>query len=94
MPTFQEQGIDVSFSSWYGIAAHKGMPPEIKAKLLEALNNIVNDPEYVQNMEMLGMQVEYLGHKEFQEKWLAESEQLRIIIKEAGIAEKIAYQKN
>ena len=93
-PTMKDQGIDVVFTFWYGIAVHKGMPAEIKAKLINGLEKTVNDPEYIENMKKLGMQVEYLGQKEFEEKWLTEYDRLRKIVKETGIAEKIAAQKN
>lgn len=94
VPTLQEQGIDVVFSFWYGLAVHKGMPKEIKAKLLAGLEKIVNDPEYVDNMKKMGMDVEYLGQQEFEEKWLSDYTRLGKIVKESGIAEKIAAQKN
>nr|WP_092069746.1 tripartite tricarboxylate transporter substrate binding protein [Dendrosporobacter quercicolus]NSL46602.1 tripartite tricarboxylate transporter substrate binding protein [Dendrosporobacter quercicolus DSM 1736] len=92
-PTLQEQGIDVVFSSWYGIAVHKGLPPEIKAKLLAGLEKTVNDPEYIENMKKLGMEVDYLGHEEFFKKWLVDARQLKEVVKESGITEKIAAQK-
>ena len=94
VPTFKEQGIDVEFSFWQGIAVHKVMEPEVKAKLLSALEKVVNDPEYIQNMKALGMEVDYLGQKEFEEKWLSDTVRFRKIVQETGIAEKIAAQKN
>nr|WP_092074995.1 tripartite tricarboxylate transporter substrate binding protein [Dendrosporobacter quercicolus]NSL49547.1 tripartite tricarboxylate transporter substrate binding protein [Dendrosporobacter quercicolus DSM 1736] len=93
VPTFQEQGIDVVFTYWMGIGAHKGMPKEIKAKLLVELEKTVNDPEYIENMKKLGMEVNYLGHEEFFQKWLKESRRLTKVVKDSGIAEKIAEQK-
>ncbi|WP_245698200.1 Bug family tripartite tricarboxylate transporter substrate binding protein [Dendrosporobacter quercicolus] len=93
VPTLQEQGVDVVLSIFWGIGAHKGMPPEIKAKLLAGLEKTVNDPEYIENMRKLGMEVNYLGHEEFFQKWLKETRILTKIIKESGIAEKIAEQK-
>ena len=94
VPTFQEQGIDMNFGIWQGIAVHKVMEPEVKAKLLSALEKVVNDPEYIQNMKALGMEVDYLGQKEFEEKWLSDTVRFRKIVQETGIAEKIAAQKN
>ena len=93
-PTFQEQGIDVVFSLFWGIGAHKGLPEEIKVKLLTALEKTVNDPEYIAYMNQLGMEVNYLSHEEFLDQWLNEAERLRKIVEETGIAEKIAAQKN
>ncbi|WP_245698176.1 Bug family tripartite tricarboxylate transporter substrate binding protein [Dendrosporobacter quercicolus] len=93
VPTLQEQGIDVVFTFWYGLAAHKGMPPEIKAKLLAGLEKTVNDPEYMENMKKMGMDVEYLNHEDFFKKWLQETRRLQKVVKESGVAEKIAEQK-
>nr|NSL48270.1 tripartite tricarboxylate transporter substrate binding protein [Dendrosporobacter quercicolus DSM 1736] len=93
VPTFQEQGVDVVFGFFLGIAAHKGMPKEVKAKLLDALEKTVNDPEYIETMRKLGMEVNYLGHEEFFQKWLKETRRLAKVVKESGIVEKIAEQK-
>nr|NSL47172.1 tripartite tricarboxylate transporter substrate binding protein [Dendrosporobacter quercicolus DSM 1736] len=92
-PTFQEQGVDVVFSFFVGIAAHKGMPPEIKAKLLAGLEKTVNDPEYIENMKKLGMEVNYVEHREFLKNWLVDTKKITKVVKESGIAEKIAAQK-
>ena len=94
VPTFREQGIDMNFGIWQGIAVHKVMEPEVKAKLLSALEKVVNDPEYIQNMKALGMEIDYLGQKEFEEKWVSDTVRFRKIVQETGIAEKIAAQKN
>lgn len=93
VPTFQEEGLDIVFSSWVGLVAPKVMPPEIKGKLLDNLEKIVNDPEYIQNIKGLGMEVSYLGHDDFLKKWLKETRKLTQVVKESGIAEKIAEQK-
>ncbi|SDM11373.1 Tripartite-type tricarboxylate transporter, receptor component TctC [Dendrosporobacter quercicolus] len=93
VPTFREQGADVIFSFFWGVGAHKGLPPEIKAKLLAGLEKTVNDPEYIENMRKLGMEVNYLGHEDFVQKWLNETRKLTKVVKGSGIAEKIAEQK-
>ncbi|HML89785.1 MAG TPA: tripartite tricarboxylate transporter substrate binding protein [Methylomusa anaerophila] len=100
VPTFKEQGLNVVFSLWHGIAAPKGLPEYKKARLLEELREIVTDPEFKQNMESFGMPVDYLGPHEFRRKWLidnaelADNERLTKIIKKARIPELIEEQKN
>ncbi len=47
VPTFKEQGVDIVLASLRGIAAPRGLPPEIRARLVEAITNAVNDPEFV-----------------------------------------------
>jgi tripartite-type tricarboxylate transporter receptor subunit TctC len=94
VPTFKEQGINVAFNFWNGIAAPKGMPAAEKARLTAGLREMINDPEFKKNMEELGMSVQYLGPEEFSERWIADNIKLTKIVKETGIAELIASQKN
>ncbi|CQR70808.1 Tricarboxylate transport protein TctC [Sporomusa ovata] len=94
VPTFKEQGIDVAFNFWTGIAAPKEMPLAEKARLAAGLREMVNDPEFKENMEKLGMLVHYLGPEDFGDRWIADNKKLTKIVKETGIAELIAAQKN
>ncbi len=93
VPTFKEQGLNVTYSSWFGIAAPKEMPIEVKNKLASGFKSMINDPEFKQNIENLGLEVNYLGPKESQEKWLDDSEKLTKTIYETGILDKIKEQK-
>jgi tripartite-type tricarboxylate transporter receptor subunit TctC len=92
-PTFKEQGIDVVGSSWFGIAAPKGLPIEVKNKLADGFKAMINDPEFQKNIEQLGLQVTYLDPKESAEKWLTDSQRLTKTVQETGIVEKIKEQK-
>jgi Uncharacterized protein conserved in bacteria len=93
IPTFKEQGIDVAFNFWTGIAAPKGLPPGEKDKLEAGLKEMVNDPELKKSMEDLGMTVRYMGPDEFSTRWIEDNTKLTKIVKETGIAELIAAQK-
>jgi tripartite-type tricarboxylate transporter receptor subunit TctC len=93
VPTFKEQGLDVIGSGWYGIAAPKDLPIEVKTKLSDGFKIIINDPEFKKNIEQLGLQVSYLGPKESGEKWLTDSQRLAQTVQETGILEKIKAQK-
>jgi tripartite-type tricarboxylate transporter receptor subunit TctC len=93
VPTLKEQGINVVFSHWNGIAAPKDMPANIKAQLAERLKNIIEDPEVKASIEDMGMTVEYLGPEESVNKWVSDSDRLSKIVKETGIVERIAAQK-
>jgi tripartite-type tricarboxylate transporter receptor subunit TctC len=94
VPTFKEQGIDVAFNFWTGIAAPKGMPLAEKARLISGLREMINDPDFKENMEKMGMSVYYLGPEDFGDRWIADNIKLTKIVKETGIAELIASQKN
>ena len=93
IPTFKEQGIDIIGNNWYGIAAPKGLPVEVKNKLTEGFAKMINDPEFQKNMENIGFKVTYQDFNESQEKWLTESQKLKKLIQETGILEKIKAQK-
>jgi tripartite-type tricarboxylate transporter receptor subunit TctC len=93
IPTFKEQGLNVAFSDWYIIAAPKDLPIEIKSKLSEGFNKMINDPEFEKSMGNLGLEVTYLGPKESQEKWLNENEKLSKTVQETGILDLIKAQK-
>ncbi|HML89788.1 MAG TPA: tripartite tricarboxylate transporter substrate binding protein [Methylomusa anaerophila] len=94
VPTFKEQGLDVVFNLWHGIGAPKMMPKDVQDRLAEGLRNIVNEPEFKENMSKIGLTVKYLGPQECSERWMADNARLTKFVKESGIAERIAAQKN
>ncbi|WP_371381795.1 Bug family tripartite tricarboxylate transporter substrate binding protein [Sporomusa aerivorans] len=93
VPTLKEQGINVAFSFWNGIAVPKGLPVDEKAKLVAGLKQMINDPAFKKDMESIGMPVEYLGPNEFSEEWIIDNAKLTRIVKETGIAGLIAAYK-
>ena len=93
IPTFREQGIDIAFNFWTGIAAPKDMPAGEKARLTAGLREMINDPEFKRNMAELGMEVQYLGPDEFSARWIEDNAKLTKTVKETGILELIAAQK-
>jgi len=93
VPTLKEQGVNVTFSIWQGIAAPKMLPTDVKIRLAETFKKIVNDPDFKKLVEEMGMSVDYMGPQEFSEKWVTECAKLDKILKESGIAEQIAAQK-
>ncbi|HWR42226.1 tripartite tricarboxylate transporter substrate binding protein [Sporomusa sp.] len=93
IPTFKEQGFDIILKSWFGVAVPKDMPSEIKSKLAEGFKSIITDPEFTRNMSNFGLPVEYLGPKESQANWLADSQQLTKTLQDSGVLERIKAQK-
>jgi len=58
LPTMKELGYDdVLVSSWYGLFAPAGTPPEYIDRLFEALNEALADPEIVAALEQTGTEV-------------------------------------
>ncbi|MBP2658070.1 MAG: hypothetical protein H6Q69_1102 [Firmicutes bacterium] len=93
VPTFKEQGLDIVFSYWIGVAAPKEMPIEVKAKLANGLKAIIVDPEFQKNLETIRVQVDYLNPQESQKKWLDDNQKLSKIVQETGILDRIKEQK-
>ncbi|SFL40540.1 Bug family tripartite tricarboxylate transporter substrate binding protein [Pelosinus propionicus] len=94
MPTFKEQGLDIVFSNWMGVAVPKEMPIEVKNKLADGLKAIILDPEFKNKLENIGLQVDYLPPKEAQQKWVEDSQKLSKIVQETGILDKFKEQRN
>ena len=46
LPTFKELGFDYTMASLRGLGAPKGLPPDVRAKLIEAISKAANDPEF------------------------------------------------
>ncbi len=65
VPTFKEVGIDLVIASNRGIAAPKDTPKEIIDILAEAFRKASEDPEYVAEMQKMGLPAKYLGPEEF-----------------------------
>lgn len=65
VPTFKEQGLDVISGSSRGLAAPKGMPPEIFNQLEEAVKKAVNDPEYVAQSKKSYVPLNYMTGQEY-----------------------------
>jgi len=68
VPTFREQGLDVTIGSLRGFVGPKGIPPEITARLGEAIEAVFADPAFValaartQQPLRLLRQAEYTRH--------------------------------
>lgn len=65
VPTFKEQGVDLLYGAWRGVAAPKGTPKEIINKLHEALKAGFDNPEFQDKMAKAGYPTEYRGPEDF-----------------------------
>lgn len=67
VPTARELGVDFTWAAWKGLIAPKGLPPEVRARLTEAIAAIFADAEFRARLTELGESVEYLPSAEFAE---------------------------
>jgi tripartite-type tricarboxylate transporter receptor subunit TctC len=65
VPTAREQGINVVADLWRGVAAPKGTPPRIVARLEEAIRATVASPEFVKGSEKFLVTPAFLPGAEF-----------------------------
>lgn len=85
IPTFTENGMDIVYQTWLGIAAPKGMPREVSQKLKDVLYKVISDPQTAKNIENLGYNFEFRKSEEFT-KYVQDFENLiEKVVKEAKI---------
>lgn len=60
VPTFKEQGYDINLVSLRGLAAPKGLPPEIRSRLVAATEKAIANPEFQKKATQAYAPVRYL----------------------------------
>jgi tripartite-type tricarboxylate transporter receptor subunit TctC len=75
VPTAREQGFPVVATPWTGIAAPKGTPPEVLAKLRQVFEAVMVDPEFAAGMEKLGERIVPVVGEPFAAQWKRDHEQ-------------------
>jgi putative tricarboxylic transport membrane protein len=63
--TMAESGVNLKISSWHGVFAPRGTPPQIVAKIDSALSRVAANPEFQARMRDLDLGVRYLNTAEF-----------------------------
>lgn len=63
--TFKEQGIDVVFGTWRGIALPKDVDPAVKKAVEDAFAKATKDPEFVAFAEKMGLTLAYQSAADF-----------------------------
>jgi len=85
VPTWKEQGVDVSISTFEGIYIPKGTPADIVSLLEKALEKVVKNPEVISKIEKIGVELDFKAHPEFV-KHVAEADKvLRELVEELGL---------
>jgi len=73
--TFKEQGVDVVFGTWRGIAVPKGVKPEVKKAIVDAFTKAMKDQEFVDFAKKMGLTLAYQDPDQFA-KYLEENADL------------------
>ena len=66
LPTAREQGYDIELSSLRGMAAPKGLPPEIRDQLVKAVAAAAADPEFQAQAVRFFAPLRFLAPREFE----------------------------
>lgn len=85
VPTWKEQGVNVSISTFEGIYTPKGTPADIVSALDKAGEKIVKDPEVISKIEKIGVELEYIGYKDYVKYVNDVDNMLRSLVEELGL---------
>ena len=66
LPTAREQGYNIELSSLRGLAAPRGLPPEIRDRLVKAVADAAADPEFLKTATSVFAPLRYLSPAEFE----------------------------
>lgn len=66
VPTFKEQGANVVMGSMRGIAAPAGLPEDIRTKLENALEQAINDPDFMTRAKDQNLALAFLNSEDFE----------------------------
>ncbi len=87
VPTLKEQtGSGWTIGAWRGIVGPKGLPDDVKKKLIGALDKIFKSKDYTDFMSQRGFGVKYAAGDDFLKFWMASDESLGAIMKKVGLA--------
>ncbi len=85
VPTAREQGFDVALEAWRGIAAPKGAPRPVLASLETAIRRTIENPDFIQAGEKLGVSPAFLPADEFAQLIAREDAELARIMQLIGL---------
>ena len=71
VPTFAEQGFNMESASLRGLAAPKGLPADVREKLVKAVAQAAIDPAYLKQAAVLFAPVRYLAPEAYEKELLA-----------------------
>ena len=85
LPTMREGGVpDLTGSSWTGILAPAGTPPEIVARLRDAIIESLKSRDMTDRFAALGAQARFPSREEFAQFIASEADRLGKVIQLSG----------
>jgi tripartite-type tricarboxylate transporter receptor subunit TctC len=86
VPTVSESaltGFDID--TFYGVAGPARMPPEVVARLSQAIREVIDIPDVQKRMSTLGLNFEFRDRDQFRELIAKDHQKYGAIVREAGI---------
>lgn len=88
IPTFKEQGFDIQLASLRGLAAPKGLPDDIRDRLVKATERAIANPEFQAKALTIFAPLRYLPPQKYAAELKQGEAQFQKLWKEAPWAEK------
>ncbi|MCT9117617.1 tripartite tricarboxylate transporter substrate binding protein [Cupriavidus gilardii] len=85
VPTLRERNVDLVIHGWRGIAAPKGTPPEVVARLGSAIAKTMQDPALRETMAKQNMGEGYLDEAAFKRVIARDNATFKALIEKLGI---------
>ncbi len=92
-PTMKELGYDVVLDLFRGVSVPKGTPPEIKAKLYDAMMKVSKTKAMKNLSAKTGLEIKMRNGADFTKYLYARDKQIKDILKKAGLYRSKAKKK-
>jgi len=86
VPTFQEQGLDVCFGTWRGLALPKGVKPEFKAILAKAFKSAIETEQLKTYAKNASLGLAYMDSKDFSDFLAKNYKEVAGVMKSLGLS--------
>lgn len=88
VPTFKQQGVDVQFYTWRGLAAPKGMPAEAKAKIVDAYKKAFDSQAFKDFAARASLSLAYQNAADFTQFLEQNHRDVETVMTKLGLAKK------
>jgi tripartite-type tricarboxylate transporter receptor subunit TctC len=85
VPTMKERGIDLSLSTWRGLAAPRGTPPEVLTVLGDATRKTAAEPSLKETLDRLSMGQAYADAESFRSMMKTQNDYFRQLVPKLNI---------
>ena len=87
VPTMKEQGFDVEFYIWAAVYAPAGLPADLRERLVAAVRQAAQDPEFQKSMANVNTPINFKEGKEFDSFVQADTDRLAEVVRKMGKTE-------